>query len=463
MSSTDGERDYWAKHDMASVFNSLETVLKSVQPTHPLRTSVKLLSLLEASRNGQIDERVSDYAVFFRENLPVEDTDEPSSPFSGFTWDNRTDEDDQKQQSEAALVQNALNEAATNVGPTDAEKELCSRAVSGGGGGGAGSRMMPQGRRFSISAESYTPNATQPFQRVVIAKTAEVRLRIEHAVKDNLLFRNLDVDQRAAVIDAMFEKKVMVDEEVIRQGDEGDYFYVIESGQFEVVKDGEHVVYLGPGETFGELALMYGSPRMATVRAVSSSLLKGSSVSSAITLKDEHVLWAVDRTTFRCLVIDASFAKRRRYEAFLRSVPLLATLFDSEIFRICDALQPVSFEANSVIVKQGDVGSEFFVIEEGQAQVFVDDPNSANRTSGGNGDQSVAHRPMLLVSTITKGDYFGELALLRDAPRAATVRAVTPVKCLSLSKADFIRLLGPVMPILQRNQEHYRKYEEYLY
>jgi cAMP-dependent protein kinase regulator len=263
---------------------------------------------------------------------------------------------------------------------------------------------------------------------VVIEKDESTKQRIRKAVQDSLLFRNLDDEQLAQIIDAMFEKRVPKDVELIRQGDEGDFFYTVNSGSFVVLKDGERMVEYGAGDTFGELALMYGSPRLATVKAL-----------------EDSVVWAVDRATFRGIVIDLSFRKRRLYEGFLRSVPLLHTLHDNELYRICDALQPAQFPPNSAIVQQGETGHEFYIIETGAAIVTM-----------GDGDGQVE------VAKIGPGDYFGELALIYDAPRAATVRSVTDVKCVTLSKADFIRLLGPVMPILQRNQEHYRKYEEYL-
>jgi cAMP-dependent protein kinase regulator len=284
------------------------------------------------------------------------------------------------------------------------------------------------GRRFSISAEPYTPSeCSNP--RVVIPKDEATRQRIHSAVKDNLLFRNLDRTQLEQIIDAMFERRVQAGMEIIRQGEEGDYFYAIDSGRAQVIKDGQMVVELGPGEAFGELALMYGSPRLATVKAL-----------------EPTILWAVDRATFRGIVIDLAFQKRRMYESFLRSVPLLHTLHDGELYRICDALQPAYYQPNEAIVTQGDNGHDFYIIEEGTAVATMHQDNTEE----------------VEVAKIGVGDYFGELALLRDAPRAATVRALTPVKCVILTKADFIRLLGPVMPILQRNQEHYRKYEEYL-
>jgi cAMP-dependent protein kinase regulator len=56
------------------------------------------------------------------------------------------------------------------------------------------------------------------------------------------------------------------------------------------------------------------------------------------------------------------------------------------------------------------------------------------------------------------GGYFGELALLKNEPRAATIIADTNCRCLFLDRMAFKRLLGPLENILQRNSENYIKY-----
>lgn len=355
----------------------------------------------------------------FRSALGADDAAEAANSaeeeFSHFSWNENASADDagSAAQRSYAIIDKAA--AAVSGGPI--------HVLEG----------FNKERRFSISAEPYTPSEQRRYERIVVPKDDATKTRIRRCVENNLLFRNLDKEQLEQVIDAMFEKRIPRNVEIIRQGDEGDYFYAIDSGRFHVLKDGRFVVELGPGEGFGELALMYGSPRLATVKAV-----------------EDSVVWAVDRATFRGIVIDLSFRKRRLYESFLRSVPILQTLHDSELYRICDALQPAHYQEGEVIVSQGEPGHEFFIIEEGTAAVTM-----------GQTDEQAGIREVE-VTRISTGDYFGELALLHDSPRAATVRALTPVKCVILSKADFIRLLGPVMPILQRNQEQYRKYEEYL-
>lgn len=303
-------------------------------------------------------------------------------------------------------------------------------------------------RRGSVSAESYIPPASRGEARqapVVIPKTAEQRARIEQAVSRNLLFRNLDEDQKREILDAMFERRVSKGTAVIVQGAEGDNFYVVDQGRFSVRVDGDEVIQVGAGGSFGELALMYNTKRSASVIAL-----------------EDSVLWGVDRQTFRRVNIDIAYQKRMMYEDFLKSCPLLSTLNRNEISRIADALQPVVFTAGQVIIRQGDIGDRFYIVEKGEAAVRQHPSRSIPERKASQSEADIEAATEVEVGRLHVGDYFGELALLNAAPRAATVIAVTDVKCVTLSVADFIRLLGPVMDLLRRNEQLYRRYEDAL-
>lgn len=225
----------------------------------------------------------------------------------------------------------------------------------------------------------------------------------------------------------MFERKVPIGSNIITQGEEGDNFYVVDSGSFDVLVHGRKVVEVHDGGSFGELALMYNTPRAATVTATTDS-----------------VLWAVDRVTFRRIVTNNMFRKRKMYESFLKTVSILASLDSSEVTKIADALEPVEFKDGQDIVRQGEEGDCFYILVLGEAKVFI--------SKDGESHEMMSYH---------KGDYFGEIALINNSPRAATVKAVGDVKLVSLNRAAFIRLLGPIMDILKRNMDEYKKYEEY--
>ncbi|KAG0173356.1 hypothetical protein DFQ30_008229 [Apophysomyces sp. BC1015] len=281
-------------------------------------------------------------------------------------------------------------------------------------------------RRTSVSAESMAPTQGRDFVKTVIPKSDEQCDRIRFSVGNNFLFRNLDEEQYQDVVNAMAEKRVSEGETVIEQGAVGDYFYVVESGTFDchIVKGDSpptKVTSYEAGGSFGELALMYNAPRAATIVATSDA-----------------VLWALDRVTFRTILMENTSQKRRMYEAFLEEVPLLKSLESYERHKIADALEPVYFDDGAKVVGQGDIGDQFYIIESGEAAV--------HKTIDGQ-DQVVNH--------LTRGSYFGELALLNDSPRLATVVAHGRLKCATLGKKAFTRLLGPVLDILKRNSENY--------
>jgi len=177
---------------------------------------------------------------------------------------------------------------------------------------------------------------------------------------------------------------------VIQQGDVGDFFYIVETGNYDIYISpnpaskrnsgyGKRVASIGPGGSFGELALMYNAPRAATV--VSSS------AGSENTHTDQNsppysILWALDRITFRRILMELTSRKRRMYEKFLETVPLLKTLEPYERQKIADALEGAAFERGSDVIRQGDVGELFYIVESGEANVVVNGRVEAKLTRG---------------------------------------------------------------------------------
>ncbi|KAJ3201532.1 hypothetical protein HDU67_001236 [Dinochytrium kinnereticum] len=287
-----------------------------------------------------------------------------------------------------------------------------------------------RGRRTSVSAESMAPTNDQDYVKVIIPKTDDQRSRIHSSIKNNFLFRSCDEEQYTDVVNAMSEKRVAKGEEVITQGGIGDYFYVVETGTLDVfvARSGQAPVWVadyGPGGSFGELALMYNAPRAATITAT-----------------DDCVLWALDRVTFRRILMENTSRKRRMYEAFLEEVPLLVSLEPYERHKIADALESLVFNDEDTVIRQGDSGDNFYIIEAGEATVTTTDKDGIEHEMPG----------------LKKGDYFGELALLTNEPRRATVRAKGRLKVATLGKKAFVRLLGPVVDIIKRNAGNYSTY-----
>lgn len=284
-------------------------------------------------------------------------------------------------------------------------------------------------RRRSVFAEAYVPGEEE-LEKVVHPKTDEQRRRLVAAVQKIFLFKALDPEQLNEVLDAMFEKEVGPGEKIIEQGDDGDNFYVIDSGQYDCFQTQQgggdpKLVFQYNGEGFfGELALMYNTPRAATVISTSPG-----------------TIWGLDRKTFKRILCESTSKKRTTYKAFLESVPMLSSLEPYEILNLADALERKYYSNGDCIIKEGDGADNFYIVESGNVEITRQD--AAGKT--------------VFLNTCTSGQYFGELALLTHKPRAASVHAKGDVVCAVLEVGAFERLLGPCLEVMKRNFQNYEE------
>jgi CRP-like cAMP-binding protein len=100
----------------------------------------------------------------------------------------------------------------------------------------------------------------------------------------------------------------------------------------------------------------------------------------------------------------------------LRKVPLFAGCTEKQLAFIATRVEDIDLPAGKVLTEQGKSGGEFFIVLSGEAEVKHDGK---------------------LVNTMKEGDHFGEIALLDNGPRTATVTATTPVRVLVLSPRQF--------------------------
>jgi cAMP-dependent protein kinase regulator len=257
-------------------------------------------------------------------------------------------------------------------------------------------------------------------------KSDEQRMRIKEVLGRNFLFAALGASEADIILDAVEEVIIQKGERVIKQGDSGDFMFVIESGALDclITKDGAEVVVktCEAGDAFGELALLYNAPRAASVQA-----------------KDRCVCWKLDRETFNHIVKDAAAKKRDRYMDFFKEVPLLNAVDAYGRSQVADALKTKEVKKGTEIIAQGSEGQEFFIIEEGTCKAV----------------KKVSDQPDKELE-LKAGDYFGELALLNNEPRAASVYAASDtVRLLALDRKAFNRLLGPLKEMMQTAQNRY--------
>jgi len=111
-------------------------------------------------------------------------------------------------------------------------------------------------------------------------------------------------------------------------------------------------------------------------------------------------------------------------QARLKEVPFFSKLKKKELELIARQADEIDVPAGKVLAKQGDLGDEFFVIEAGTAEVARD------------GDR---------VNVLGPGDFFGEIALLEDDRRNATVTAMSPMSLIVMTRSSF-RAIDRAMP-----------------
>lgn len=350
---------------------------------------------------------------------------------------------------------NDLQENRTGTFPRDSGRDATCRLGIGRAVNFAGVEMMQSdiengdgeefvvpifnrfSRRASVCAEAVNPDEEEDEQepRVTYPKTDDQRKRLQEACKNILLFKNLDPEQMAQVLDAMFERNVDAGEHIIELDDDGDNFYVIERGTFDIVKKVDNIpqvvgTYDNSG-SFGELALMYNTPRAATIIATSSGSL-----------------WALERQTFRRIIVKNNAKKRRVYEAFIESLPLLESLEPSERMRVVDVLSSKTYTDGERIITQGDQADCFYIVESGHVRITI---IRQSKTRLDKASEEVE------IAVCSRGEYFGELALVTNKPRAASAYAKGNVKCLVMDIHAFERLLGPCVEIMKRNITHYEE------
>jgi CRP-like cAMP-binding protein/Zn-dependent protease len=196
---------------------------------------------------------------------------------------------------------------------------------------------------------------------------------------------------------------------VVRQGERATAFYVIRSGTFQVVEEdaeagNERVLrILGRGESFGELGLIDAAPRAATVRAL-----------------DEAQVFEIGKGTFDRLLADMArvptFAPTLQAKLELRGLPSFAHLEPDELSALLEHGAWINVPPGQAIIEQGQDADAFYAIRSGQVDVYRDS----------------AH-----LRTMGPGAYFGEIALIANVPRTATVVAKTPVRAYRLERAGF--------------------------
>jgi putative peptide zinc metalloprotease protein len=232
------------------------------------------------------------------------------------------------------------------------------------------------------------------------------------------IFVNATYEDLQPIVEVLTPQQFAAREVIIRQGDPGDTFYIIQHGKVSVFqKHGDEeprlVNTLGPGQAFGEAALITDNPRNATIIAATPTVVLALGRSDFEALVKEHLEFA------------QTLEVNLRNGWVLRNMPIFDELSAYDLVFLTNKLKPEAFKAGETVIQEGAPGDKFYVIESGELAAY--------RASDG---QSVE------LERLFAGDYFGETALIYDRPRNASVVTLTDASLFSLHREDFTSMLG---------------------
>ena len=225
---------------------------------------------------------------------------------------------------------------------------------------------------------------------------------IYNILSEHFFLQTLNNQAKNEIIISMSLYSLKEGKTLYEQGSQGNYWYIVKSGQLNKYMDGKLVKTINPGDSFGEHALMNNSPRRFTTTAIT-----------------DCKLWVLKRQVFRKIL---EFIFTLNYEQNMKFLEGINIPLDSTIKSIManNLIQEIH-KAGDYIFKEGEIGSCMYIIKEGEVECIKGDK---------------------VVRVLKQGDNFGQKALLEGTKRSLDVKAKTDVKIYSISSSFFESQFG---------------------
>ncbi len=252
---------------------------------------------------------------------------------------------------------------------------------------------------------------------------ADARNHTRNLLRRVPLFVTVSDEELDNIANHLKLEKFAAGEVIIQEGEVGDKFFILERGKATVWRSDDNQVEKkidekGPGQYFGEVALVSSAPRNATVRAETPV--------STLTLDYSDFNQCVRQYINLASQVDENV----KYSWLLRGMPIFDELPSQKLDQLAATLQPESLEAGEVLFREGDQADKFYIVESGEVVI-------SRQVDG----QEVE------ISRREPGEYFGEIALLQNRPRTATITASIDTLLLSLDAEQFQELTSHFMQL----------------
>lgn len=239
-------------------------------------------------------------------------------------------------------------------------------------------------------------------------------------------FLSLSPALRARILGASEPVTFSPGETLVREGDLPGDVFALASGRVRVMTGDRlrTLTTMAAPALVGEMALVLGQPRNATVVATAAST--GARIPKAVLLD------AIDTDRAFARELEA-FAQLRAATNFLRRDSPFADLPSEAIADLAARLEPVTFAAADVILRQGERGDDAYLLRDGEVDVvrFQDDVER-------------------IVGHVTGGAFLGEVSVLTGMPRSASARATTPVRAFRVAGPDVRQVVKKYRQVVRR-------------
>mmetsp|Transcript_14168 Transcript_14168/g.27540 ORF Transcript_14168/g.27540 Transcript_14168/m.27540 type:complete len:481 (+) Transcript_14168:163-1605(+) len=254
---------------------------------------------------------------------------------------------------------------------------------------------------------------------------------LHDALEKDFFFAQLDKEQREAICQGFRVKKYLQNNVVCQQGQPCQELFVLASGDCKLEMHDNRIITVKPATCFGHAMLLHATKAICTV---------------TVTSEEAHLV-SIESQVYKRLLQDFQENIRTIENCkALRNVPLFAENILSEVEVLClsiDVAYSKVFQPGETLVRQHAPSDGMFVILEGtsrcEQRLSPSDPGS-------------------VITHFGVGNWFGEISLITDRPRAASVVAETVVNALVIERDRFVRVFGPLTEILRRDEELFRRF-----
>lgn len=252
----------------------------------------------------------------------------------------------------------------------------------------------------------------------IVAKNVPTNNEIIEFVKQIPLFAELDETELKELCQYIKLRKFMKNSSIIRQGEKGENFYTIVSGMAKVVVTGRNgtektVGLLSTGDSFGETALIEKGVRTASIVTTTPA-----------------AVFEISREGFEKFLANNAENREKitskiRIGKMLLASPVFSFMTQKQLAFLIRNLKSEKVKSGSVIFRQGDEGDRFYIIQEGNIHL-----------------ERIEHSVKTLDIVLKSGNFFGEMALVKNIPRTATAEAISDCLLFSLDKECFCSIIG---------------------